>query len=358
MNFDRELQLRGAATLSKVLCDLTKRTYTAVHDRRVRQHRIIRAGTVRRQAFFSIPHRREAAEAYVRALSLANNWRTFKAPAEVRAWASAKVPSAIIGRIQTLSLALAAFRATATDLLGGEVGDGVTEVATQVLSEVAGVKADLAGWERFRAIATAPLPATVCEDVVGWTLAEFRQVVAPLWPSARRVRLACELGALLKDSVRRVPNRHFESKKASMAEKRCEYLLDRADALLYAARQWGGHYCRMTATVAKEELGLLRDSRFVAPALASLNIEVKVRAISAIAFLWDHGYHASLHDLALNDSEHGVRRLSLWASGFSGGPEAVELLRRAASGPSSQATEFAHRALAEVASGGEGWWRL
>src|SRR5205085_6814167 len=104
---------------------------------------------------------------------------------------------------------------------------------------------------------------------------------------------------------------------------------------LYIAKQWGGHECCLQAMIACSELGLLRDPRFIFPALESSSFEVRLAGVACLAFLSSDEGNELLKQVAIDDPDSGVRQSAIWAYGFVEGKEALELM-------SSRAAEDAH----------------
>jgi hypothetical protein len=59
--------------------------------------------------------------------------------------------------------------------------------------------------------------------------------------------------------VRQIPNPNFEWRFSKDSEQAAEFFFDSTDALFYTANRWGGPECSLQATLAKQELGILRD---------------------------------------------------------------------------------------------------
>lgn len=69
----------------------------------------------------------------------------------------------------------------------------------------------------------------------------------------------------------------------------------------------GGPECSFQAMLASNELGWLRDPRFVFPALASKSFEIRLAGISCLAFLYSNAGNTQLRHLATNDPDAGAR---------------------------------------------------
>lgn len=140
---------------------------------------------------------------------------------------------------------------------------------------------------------------------------------------------------------------------------------------------------RLQGCVARAELGALRDPRFVLPALAHPDYEVRLVATACLAFLGhDPAVGGALRAAAESDPDVGVRQGALWAFGIAvAGPDAAEptvpggaalgasgdadyeapvaLLRdRATRDPSPRLREFAARGVDTVTRDDGRWWRM
>lgn len=123
---------------------------------------------------------------------------------------------------------------------------------------------------------------------------------------------------------------------------------------MYAARRWGGYECSFQAKTASNELGWLRDVRYVFPALRARDIRIRLSGIACLAFLWSEEGNEYLRQMAVADSEPGVRQSALWAYGFADGTGLQELLKeRDSNDVNPHVRAFAKKAL-KLDS--KGWW--
>lgn len=164
---------------------------------------------------------------------------------------------------------------------------------------------------------------------------------------------------MVSNKIRRFPNPEFHSRFSSESHAAAEHLYDKSDALFFAATRWGGSECNLQAIMASEELGWLRDSRFVYTATRSPIFEERLKAVSCLAFLWSEQGIALLRDMTITDHEPGVRQSALWAYGFAGSEGAHELLqKRAASDPDSRTRAFFMAMLACLEVNNGLWWKV
>lgn len=185
-------------------------------------------------------------------------------------------------------------------------------------------------------------------------------MLTPINPSIRAWKAVypkrTRLLGLMGDAVRRVPNPDYVNRFSPNQRAASEYIFDRTDALIYAAKQWGGHECCLQATLAGNELGHLRDSRFVLPALDNEHFSTRLAAVACLAFLWSDIGKERLRSVMVNDPDLGVRQSALWAYGFTGAADAQEMLAsRSKEDTDVRVRAFAHDLL-QVSQ--DSWWLL
>lgn len=163
---------------------------------------------------------------------------------------------------------------------------------------------------------TYTLPAKVDMSIPSVTKEELLELLKPFYPSAQKADKAYRLTSLLGNRIRRV------WQPTDGQQCRSRRLYDRTDALLYAARHWGGSECRIQADTATVELGLLRDARFVLPGLDAKDFNMRMAAVACLAFLAS-GDVARLRNVATDDPDNGVRQAAEWACRFSSGDPQV-----------------------------------
>jgi hypothetical protein len=196
------------------------------------------------------------------------------------------------------------------------------------------------------------LPAHPPTTATVWTGEEFLDVVRPLHSPFQTISVHAFL-RLMTRQVRRIPNPTFEYRFSGNSDLAAEYFFDPTDALIYAAKRWGGRECSLQAMLASRELGYLRDPAFVLPGLNARSFEVRLATIACLAFLWSDEGTSRLKDAALHDHEPGVRQSALWAYAFAGGADARSLFARAVSDdPNHLVKEFASQTLTM-----DSWWQ-
>lgn len=200
------------------------------------------------------------------------------------------------------------------------------------------------------------LPSEVSKDIAAWTAEELLPVIMPLYPLAQDITDTNQLIRLLYGEIRRVSNLKFQNRFVKDSHLAAEFLFDRADALLYAAKKWGGHECYLQAMLAGSQLGWLRDERFVFPALELPNYESRLTAVACLAFLQSEDGNKRLRQVAVADNNPAVREAALWACGFASVEEIKELLRsRSKDDPNERVRNFAITALEQVEIS---WWAM
>jgi hypothetical protein len=152
------------------------------------------------------------------------------------------------------------------------------------------------------------LPGEVDTSIPAITKEELVRLFKPFYPCAQRAGKAYQITTVLGNRIRRVwqPQGDAQSQRP----------YDRTDALLYAARHWGGYECNVQANVAATELGYLRDARFVLPGLKDDDFNVRMASVACLAFLPSSETIDALQRVVNGDTDRGVRQASEWAYGF------------------------------------------
>lgn len=137
------------------------------------------------------------------------------------------------------------------------------------------------------------LPKIVNTNTVGLTAPEMTELIKPFYPRAANPNPNVSLQAYLGNSIKRIQNPDFKITNAKNPRLAAKYLYDKTDALIYIAKEWGGEESRLQATLAANELGLLRDPAFVIPALDSKDFNEKLTEFPA--------WHSCLPKTLLNN---------------------------------------------------------
>ena len=228
--------------------------------------------------------------------------------------------------------------------------------AEELRERVSQVLKNAKQWLASKRTTQVKLPSNVNIYVPGWTAQELLQILKPLYPQAQKVTRSAKSISLMFGSIRRIQNPKFENRFSKDPHVAAEFLYDRTDALLYTARQWGGRECSFQAMLAGNELGRLRDPRFVIADLASKSFEARLASVACLAFLWSPEGNRCLRNMAAKDPDPGVRQSALWAYGFAGGENSLGLLRKQEkSDPHERVRAFAKEILT---ASQDSWWTI
>jgi len=255
---------------------------------------------------------------YVSLLQIENWWTLLRPDEQLSGLDGCVLPGVATGQAMHILAETDALAGTLGTLLRNVALDNATRQAASALYEsVCAVREKARLWLSVRETGGIELPDQVSLAVPGLTAAELLLVIEPLYPKAQGITEAHYLVSLLDGDIRRVPNPEHSSRFDAEPQRAAEFLFDRADALMFAARQWGCMEAIFQANVASAELGLLRDPLFVLPALESENFDQRLVAIACLAFLCaTTGACAALERVLANDKEPGVRAAAAWAHGL------------------------------------------
>jgi len=255
---------------------------------------------------------------YVSLLQIENWWTLLRADEQLSGLEGCVLPGVATGRAMHVLAETEALAGTLGTLLRNVALDDATRQAASALYEsVCAVREKARLWLSVRETGGVELPDQVSLEVPGLTAAELFEVIEPLYPKAQAVENPNRLVTLLDGDIRRVPNPEHSSRFDADRRRAAELLFDRADALMFLAKQWGCMEAIFQANVAAAELGLLRDPAFVLPALESENFDERLVAVACLGFLCaTTGACADLKWVAAHDKEPGVRAAAGWAHGL------------------------------------------
>jgi hypothetical protein len=357
IELDPSLQLTGSSRLVSVLSDAAKERITSGENcgrrSRVAQH-VYRIGNVADVSYYSTGRTPEA-EAFIKIKRLEHRWSVMRVDEELGTLRLCSLPTAAIGRA---ILALADTDDLMCDLSslrgGGHLRGEQRQTADELFNSMTEAADFAREWLKDHVTDDRLLPESVNRDVPGWTVDELLEVIKPLYPRSQTLSKNSQLLGLMGDVIRRVPNPEYVNRFSSNQRMASEYLFDRTDALIYAAKEWGGYECCLQATLAGNELGHLRDTRFVFPALDAKDFSARLAAVACLAFLQSEAGDERLRDVAVNDSDPGVRQSALWAYGFVGEKGAQALLEsRSRHDADPRVRSFAQQILRNSE---ESWW--
>lgn len=395
---DAALRPNGGSTVAQLLADVSKELVdagTGVRRRRVMPV-VFRVGRVEGEAYYCLPgddfeaptlpddqqvaRELDLARRFLDVIGLEARWANVAALAQVGATMESLSAVATVGRLRVIQQGVAELQAELRRVRVEQLlrVPGVEERLETVEHEAESVMSEADRYlqlalheaRRLRAWSAdlegaAALGAMTDKGVTSFTGTNT--------PSARRMTLSpeelltmvqtrgyaralratnpTELVPLLAKRVLRVDNVDF----AGWRKDASEFLFERTDALLFAALEWGGGLAVLYAQMARQELGQLRDARYVRAGLLHPRFDARMASAAALAFLeGDPDTDASLARAAMQDPDPGVRRSALWAFGAAARPGLDTLLERVLAHESHRdVVALARGALADPASV---WW--
>lgn len=295
--------------------------------RRARAVRHVRRiGKVADTAYYST-RRVAAGEVFVRFKRLELRWSSARCGEEVEALDLCSLPAVAVGRALLIVAEITGGMAELDALYGGRrLRAEQRQPADEMRDEMSDVLDFARAWLKDHTGEAHALPRDVNTAVPGLTADELLAIIRPLYPRAQTLSKNSKIVGLMGNAIRRVPNPEYSDRFSADQRAASEYLFDRADALIYAAKEWGGYECCLQATLAGNELGRLRDPRFVLPALDSEDFNARLATVACLAFLGLESCEGRLRALVFDDPDPGVRQSALWAYGFAGATDAHDLL--------------------------------
>lgn len=377
----RDLALRpnGASSVAALLADASKEMIAAGTGSRRRRvtavlqgvgcvageaHYTTRAGTTSRASTASTGREGDPAAAeralvhayrYVDFLRLQDRWRQRHAMTQVQCASESLSAAASVGRLRAIRQGIAQLQ-TATAEFRADLAPHVRRVQREI-EDIEGEAAAVAhecerhlgrlviDARRLRAWSpaleqadargvlestgvtteTGPLIGTDRGEATLTTEEVFAMVRTRGYARAMRATSATELVPLLSHRIARLDNVEY----AGWRQQASEYHFERTDAMLFAAIEWGGGTAVLFAQIARQELGQLRDPRFIRAGLSHSRFDGRMASAAALAFLpGDPETDDYLAQVALHDADAGVRRTALWAYGAAARPGVESLIER------------------------------
>jgi hypothetical protein len=314
--------------------------------------RVADVGRVGGNTYYSVADTAEA-RGFVDLRRLELRWSTAQFQTQLETLGAASIPSVAKGRAMMLKHDLAITLGEVSELLMRPDLDSTTGHEAQRIQEQTKELANSTDqWLAASESDHTDPPSNPLTAATLWSGEEFLDVARPLHPAFQTISVHQFL-RLMTRQVRRIPNPKFEYRFSDNFDLAAEFFFDPTDALIYAAKRWGGRECSLQAMLASRELGYLRDPAFVLPGLKARSFEVRLAAVACLAFLWSDEGTSRLKDAALQDREPGVRQSALWAYGFAGGAEARSLFEKAVrDDPNHRVQQFASQALTM-----DSWWQ-
>lgn len=133
-----------------------------------------------------------------------------------------------------------AFQRDLEEILADNQMDGATRSEAHTLQEHIKEIAEMTHhWLDSCGVGDSCIPNEIDTSVQGLTSEQLLKILKPLYPQAEKITEPTKLVTLMHGSNRRVPNPAFVSRFAKDQRVAAEFLYDRADTLIYAAKQWG-----------------------------------------------------------------------------------------------------------------------
>jgi hypothetical protein len=359
---DRDPALRpaGKSKVANVIADAAKELIGAKGLPRFPRvtRRVFRAGSIKDTSYYiDDAEKLPTAQSYVTLGRHELMWEESNILEDLEGIKSCSLPTVRVGRAMMAIAEINHILGGVVDLIkSNEMDESTRDDALALRRNLNNALKDAKERLSSNAIEDLNLPVEVVSDAPGWTAAELLPIISPLYAAARNIDQPSKLIPLLEKSIRRVPNPAYTNRFASDARTAAESLFDRTDALLYMALTFGGRECRLQARFARNELGLLRDPRFIYPAIASNEFHQRLIGVSCLAFLWSEEGEKLLRRLAVEDSDPGVRQSALWAYWFSNSNDGWELIqRRVQNDPDEMVRSFAQNIILESTHGNTKW---
>ncbi len=350
---DPSLALSGRQSLSRVLSDLSRTTVPSSTGGRVprRTIGISRVGKINGQAFYCLGEYNSAsaiaAKSEVGFNRMKDAVRTSRISERIPLTNAAAPDLIALGRARTILGELDAFlpslRNIGEEAWNSELGHELRDMYKQVESSV-----------RFRARSTDSPSAPLIVQA-GLTPMEVIAMYAPLCPSAAKLTSLPSVVAQYSRRLKRVPNPDFRSQRSPVPGTSTQYLFDRVSAYNYAAQNWGGTYSRLLIGWAAEDLGELRDARYVQRALETCP-QRRTHLIAAMALLAPDNAVDIVMNYARNDTSTAVREAALWTAGLLLGESADPVLSEAENHDPDRGIRVTVRRWLSV--GALWWWRV
>ncbi|MHB1313343.1 MAG: HEAT repeat domain-containing protein [Gemmatimonadaceae bacterium] len=361
-DLDPALRVSGRGAMARVLSEAARGRLGGTGGKRVprRVRHLIRVGRPGGAAYYTAPREDRydddvrRATTFVICHGVIERAMGMNLMAEFVAASKARSPLLALGRMRLIVTRADAITRDLAEARASAAPDHMAFIAEcdELLALTGKARADAIGWARFHASAPET-PEGVRSNGLTLSTEGLRELFAPFSQTVRNLQRASELVPRFARMIRRVKNPDFAGRQQHDKRLATEWWFDRTDALLYAAKQWGGIRVRLNAILAETELGQLRDARFAVASLKTKVPDVRMRAIAALAFLQPANCGELIADHARNDADPGVRETALWAAGFVGWPGANDLLLDAEKRDELPRVRSAARVMRAT---GEAWW--
>lgn len=320
IKMDGMLQPAGSSSLTEAISDAARTLAGAGDGTRCKRvlRRVYRAGKVNGESYYyhSLDGLNDA-RVHVRLCKIRSQFETACIRDQINSLESCSLQSIAIGRAMMIAADAENISRALDRFLGSNHGESATRDEAKALHEqVCGDLIKVREWLGPRAAQNQGCPSDVIMSTPTWTAEELISIIKPLYPQAQQITDLNQLIRLLWGKIRRVPNPDFQHRFSKDSKLAAEFLFDRTDALLYAAKKWGGHECCFQAMLASSHLGWLRDDRFIFPVLKLKSFEERLIGVACLAFLQTRKSREQLRKIAVEDPSPAVREAALWACGF------------------------------------------
>jgi hypothetical protein len=347
LNADQELSLKTSNSLSLNLnwCAKDNVLFYNKPVRRDHYRCVRRIGNYNGKTFYFFVNKKEAAKhrAYVSFLRISREWEQSCLRQHLDDLESCRLPSVAAGRARLIILQATRINSELNEITAsGALNSEVLREAGFLQENVSKLIIDAEEWIHVNKIANLNLPVDVDENTPAWTSEELLSVLKPIHPALQNVKTANKVITLLSDEIRRVSNPEFRMRFSRNPQEAALFLFDRTDALLVTALRAGGYECCMQAMLAVNELGYLRDERFVIPALKSDVFEERLSAVACLAFLRSEKGNEGLRKSMLEDPDPNIREAATWAFAFASEPNSIPIVEQLAkTDPNHNVRDFA-----------------
>lgn len=355
IGLDSALQPTNSATLHSLLSDISR----SRSDKDRRKKCFYRVGTIDGRTYYCFSSKDvPGGRFYVRFHQIRSIWLKSSAASHSSSIETWEASSILIGRALLMQDEARTAATRLAKLLVDKHGNSQARTeAEELLATATAIDNRVEGWLNENKSQRSKCPPEVSKTFPTLTTSRLKEILAPLYPRAQASDNINQLVSLLAPAIRRVPNPRFKYRFSTEPKHAAEHLFDRADALIYAAKKWGGRECCFQGMIAGSQLGYLRDVRFVLPVLnASEQFEKRLIGVACLAFLQTSEAADCLKRVAIQDESAAVRQAALWACGFSNVDGLAELIQQLRSNdPNTQVRIFAKSVInAKRAS----WWLL
>lgn len=310
---DFSLVPSGNQTVARLLMDFSKDEIAGQNKRRKRVGKlIVYVGKVDGSAYYvSDAAKLPSAKNYLQYLIVKNKTNELFATESIETIEQCNLPTVRYGRMLQLKQSVNSLRLELLEILtSSSFNTNFRSDFENLLQNLEGTEREVTKWLNNNP--QENLPETVDLSTPGWTAERLLEFYKPFYPKAQEIKNPNRLITLYERYLRRVKNKQFVSRFSEKGLNACEFLFDRTDALIHAGIKWGDNDAKFYALTAKHELGILRDIRFVLPALNSENYEERRAGIICLAFLQCEEKYDEICRIAREDKVEEVRKAAAW----------------------------------------------